>query len=119
MVVSLYLSYNVDSINKGFQMRKEFMQQALDALLKPTSSAKIAEITKSIRVELVKPEGWQPIDTAPKDGTSYLVWAGGVGMAHWVERYQSGYPHNAPFSENLAAWKSIATHWMPLPKAPT
>ena len=61
---------------------------------------------------------WQPIETAPKDGSSYLVWAGGVGMAHYVDHYRSGYPHKAPFSENLAAWKEKATHWMPLPEKP-
>jgi hypothetical protein len=63
-------------------------------------------------------QAWQPIESAPKDGSSYLVWAGGVGMAHYVDCYQSGYPHKGPFSENLSAWKSMATHWMPLPAAP-
>jgi hypothetical protein len=62
---------------------------------------------------------WAPIETAPRDGSSYLVWAGCVGMAHYVENYQSGYAHRGPFSENMKAWKTKATHWMPLPAAPT
>ena len=73
-------------------------------------------------IKMVQPAqvpGWLPIESAPKDGSSYLVWAGGVGMAHYVDNYASGYPHKAPFSENLASWKSKATHWMPLPAAPS
>lgn len=58
---------------------------------------------------------WQPIGTAPKDGTLLLVWAPGVeGL-------------NAIFS--LCAWHDEAgfcidelrqpTHWMPLPEPPS
>jgi hypothetical protein len=61
---------------------------------------------------------WQHIKTAPKDGSSYLVWAEGVGMAHYMADYPSGYPHRGPVSENLKAWNVVATHWMPLPKGP-
>ena len=60
---------------------------------------------------------WQPIETAPKDGTSVDLWRGLNGMrltnAHW--------------SGNRWVWKHYRyhqtddqiTHWMPLPPPPT
>jgi hypothetical protein len=97
----------------------------LDAMTKngtPDQKRAVAVVRNLLRVIATHPQAsepaWMPIETAPKDGSSYLVWAGGVGMAHYVDYYQSGYAHKAPFSENLAAWKAKATHWMPLPAAP-
>jgi hypothetical protein len=67
--------------------------------------------------ELSAPLVWQPIETAPKDGTCILISNGkdgifsGMYVGYW---YQEG------------GWKfSIknripdATHWMPLPAPPT
>jgi hypothetical protein len=97
---------------------------AIEAALQAAQPAHAHAIdTSPERVEKqagnVQVPGWLPIESAPKDGSSYLVWAGGVGMAHYVANYASGYPHNAPFSENLSAWRAKATHWMPLPAAPS
>jgi len=116
MVAWLFLSYNVDSINKGLKMSKEVMQQALDALLKPTSSAKIAEITKSIRVELVKPDGWHPIETVPNDMASRLYLVKGFCVQGFVDATGVLCAQN-----DRQTWRKMAgkpTHWMPLPKAP-
>lgn len=55
---------------------------------------------------------WQPIDTAPQDGTRVLLWIStGIAMPFsWDgERWQGD-----DFPLNLA-WP---THWMPLPDAP-
>ncbi len=59
-------------------------------------------------------EGWQPIDTAPKDRSVLVYWPDGdsvhVGIA-W-------------FGPNMQAWlvtnvgPVAPTHWMPLPPAP-
>lgn len=68
---------------------------------------------------------WQPIETAPKDGTAILVYGVPVGeindaltdgpvvgVAEWS---YSGFdcPHADAYS---VRW--TATHWMPLPEAP-
>lgn len=53
--------------------------------------------------------GWQPIETAPKDGGIILVWDDGVALAWWHEQ---GY-----WTED-EGMISRPTHWMPLPKPP-
>lgn len=60
---------------------------------------------------------WQPIETAPKDGTGILGWP-------IVGRYNEDMP--APIAWDDEQWRMIAaegetaepTHWMPLPFAP-
>lgn len=57
---------------------------------------------------------WQPIETAPKDGTPIIAYphtdGGGVGLAIWSNmttgQWRSEYDREWP------------THWMPLPKPP-
>jgi len=69
---------------------------------------------------------WQPIETAPKDGTCILAWcihahASAVGeevdgyrghvLARWIEHNGGGW-----------CWHGLAgtfSHWMPLPDAPS
>lgn len=69
---------------------------------------------------------WQPIETAPKDGTPIIV---GNSAGPWVARYcavfQSGYrPENPWQCMMLNRWhmprhaSSVPTHWMPLPEPP-
>lgn len=72
------------------------------------------------------PAGWQPIETAPKDGSKIMlsdsVWVGigwyaeythpfsGIECAEWATNF------NAEFG---VPDKTVsATHWMPLPAAP-
>jgi hypothetical protein len=55
--------------------------------------------------------GWQPISSAPKDGTPVLVWQ------------RTYLPRPGYFSVRLQAWMtdghpSDPTHWMPLPPSP-
>ena len=62
---------------------------------------------------------WQPIETAPKDGTDILCYERGhpkipedngfMAVAHWS---------NGTWSEDVSGWVE-PTHWMPLPEPPT
>lgn len=63
----------------------------------------------------VKPPEWQPIKTAPRDGTRVLIADTDVWMAvarnwpcngYWIEDAASGLRLNPP------------THWIPLPAPP-
>jgi hypothetical protein len=60
------------------------------------------------------PPGWQPIETAPRDGTCVigLDTKDGVGRTHWSEKYN---PHCWADDDELLV---KPTHWMPLPAAP-
>ncbi|UOF77855.1 hypothetical protein [Bacteriophage sp.] len=66
------------------------------------------------------PEGWQPIETAPKDGTwvlcfRYLDDKPDVASAFWK-------PDRGAFGGafwTYAALDNAPTHWMPLPAAPS
>ena len=72
---------------------------------------------------------WQPIETAPKDGSWLLVSNAekdGAWIARYYEFYPSGYkPDNPWFSLMLnhdglpnPRGSSFPTHWMPLPEPP-
>jgi len=57
------------------------------------------------------PEGWQPIETAPKDGTTILGWD---TIEHVLLFW-----HDGAWRENALADNPIPpTHWMPLPAPP-
>ena len=55
---------------------------------------------------------WQPIETAPMDGTDVLVWCGGpmfiacMEVGRWF------------FDRTDHSVKPLPTHWMPLPLPP-
>jgi hypothetical protein len=71
---------------------------------------------------------WRSIETAPTDGTDFLVTGGQMEseLATWDEDYgvalvsrtgssgSFGCPHTCYYS----VWVNNPTHWTPLPKAP-
>jgi hypothetical protein len=71
------------------------------------------------------PEGWQPIDTAPKGGSYILL---GNQYGQWIGMYrevnQSGFKPVNPWRsmmlnhDHMDVATVIPTHWMPLPAAP-
>ncbi len=70
---------------------------------------------------------WQPIETAPTDGTAILVCHdGGVWIAKHKAVYQSGYKPDNPWfclmlnKDHIPSRKrkGYPTHWMPLPQPP-
>lgn len=61
---------------------------------------------------------WQPIDTAPKDGTWVLLF-GTPGVIPHVGRWLDEGWRNSHYGEREPYWRfSGLTHWMPLPEAP-
>lgn len=66
---------------------------------------------------------WQPIETAPRDGTTFIATDGNevepvyyVRYSHWsVGEYDLRYSSRQEGEESL--WFN-PTHWMPLPKPP-
>ena len=86
-----------------------------------------AEIKSALRstppAVSVVPE-WRPIETAPKDGTKFLIWvANGYGHGHvktglFNERYD-GVASIFDDGEALGHLREkYATHWMPFPSPP-
>lgn len=78
------------------------------------------EAAEALRAALanVEPTGWQPITTAPNDGSFYLAFGDGK---MWTQNQPSGcYPGEWHFSESRGGWRghalpNEATHWTPLP----
>lgn len=79
---------------------------------------------------------WQPIETAPKDGTTIIMWHGKSGLkdrvvvgaydasAHYPWRFLNNpFPlcdreHDGGGDGMSNAFTTEPTHWMPLPKPP-
>lgn len=61
---------------------------------------------------------WQPIEAAPRDGTTFLAFNG-----HWrgVARYwEALYPDDPIWVDEHSEFiEPPPTHWMPLPAPPT
>lgn len=62
---------------------------------------------------------WQPIETAPKDGTAVLgattdLFDGGCEVVFWDDDREMWGTNDGPYF-----FKGRFTHWMPLPEPPT
>lgn len=64
------------------------------------------------RVEAAAPK-WQPIETAPRDGTRVLICWQDTGVVESAE-YRKG----AGWTGAACFWIRDPSHWMPLPGAP-
>lgn len=72
---------------------------------------------------------WQPIESAPKDGTWILtiisgLWAGGTpylpAVVRWEKRYGEGWLSVEQEDNGEGPMHEfMPTHWMPLPAPPT
>jgi hypothetical protein len=64
---------------------------------------------------------WQPIETAPKDGTQILCcWAGSPEMdcLRWIASREAWCVHSGGWGEARYRDDEAPTHWMPLPEVP-
>lgn len=70
------------------------------------------------------PAGWQPIETAPKDGTEIILRRGiRVGAAAWfhwpaTEFHEAGAGWSIGFDGDSWDDEKAPTHWLPLPPSP-
>lgn len=66
-------------------------------------------------------QGWQPIETAPQDGTQVLLIARYPTNVAWSDQYHSWW-HTRAVTEDVhwARWPHTfpPTHWRPLPAPP-
>ena len=60
---------------------------------------------------------WQPIETAPKDGTPMLVYLAEVMVNSYVQ-VATFHPNISIVGGQFAFDAPQATHWMPLPEPP-
>ena len=67
---------------------------------------------------------WQPIETAPRDGTPILGYAGGeyavveYAVVEWVQPDNSGYWTLCVCGKYAEDGEWWPTHWMPVPDPP-
>ena len=83
----------------------------------------LAEI--DAEVGWTRADGWQPIETAPKDGTRILVFTGPhplvkggqsrVSIAHWGFVYDS---EDGWVRDNIGTFEEPVLFWQPLPTPP-
>lgn len=65
---------------------------------------------------------WQPIDTAPKDGTDVLLFNGHPRVGSWFDSWEYDSWH--PEAKETGGWIMYGgrvihpTHWQPLPEPP-
>ena len=68
---------------------------------------------------------WQPIETAPKDGESILVFNSyGISEVQWCNEQDYDVPHDWWYIDGMKAGYfglrgDEPTHWMPLPAPPS
>ena len=63
---------------------------------------------------------WQPIETAPKDGSLILITDGHCSYAAWYEgQCQYEWAIADDNGDDNAIGEMYVTHWMPLPEPPT
>ena len=67
---------------------------------------------------------WQPVETAPRDGTRILAYGllgleneKGVGTVKWIEHRKLWWCDPNEASE-YDPWECKITHWQPLPEPP-
>lgn len=58
---------------------------------------------------------WQPIETAPKDGTQFLFTAPQMKCGVSIGEFSNGILVSSFNGYPLGDWVTPPTHWMPLP----
>ncbi|MBD7992880.1 hypothetical protein H9643_19060 [Ochrobactrum sp. Sa2BUA5] len=105
-----------DDMVDEFCDRAEYFKEAAD-IVRALSSQPVADHADAGKMVA---DGWLPIDTAPKDGTPFLVFvpddkfSAGTGIdVIWYDEEQWLFGSNTPFTP-----ANKPTHWRPLPASP-
>ena len=72
-------------------------------------------VVRYVPEDVVAQVGWQPIETAPKDGTVILAYVSGGhhALVAWNDDWEDWL--HLPWHESMPA---VITYWMPLPAPP-
>ena len=90
----------------------------------------------ALRERLARVQAWQPIKTAPKDGTWIIAFVPSTGRSHavqWDKQFDLARDDEEDDAGYRGAWTDhavqsfgyeelkeyVPTHWMPLPEAPS
>ena len=116
-----------ERVLEALQEAAQLIQAWLPSIeeLSETESETAIDIARVLRQEQSQQyESWQPMDTAPKDGSNFLVWwqrdggvAGGVIVATYVNfsNIEAGFVSK----EVPVISPSLFRYWQPLPNRPT
>jgi hypothetical protein len=89
-----------------------------------TLRARVAELESAIRtyektmLERFPGDGWQPIETAPRDGAHFIAAAVGGGRDFIIEAWFQDGAFRTVLDEFEVNSAAVLTHWMPLPNPP-
>ena len=72
------------------------------------------EMNHLLTQELAEVRGWQPIDTAPKNGSNFLVYLPKAKK----RSFAAAYYQDGRYLHDRAGNSIVASHWMPLPACP-
>jgi len=95
----------------------ERLREAITVLDEPYHREAVAHVIEEAAAALAASPAptlaqWQPIETAPKDGTHVLLY-----REDWADDIAAGwYSHD--WMQSNGTWFLGATHWMPLPDPP-
>ena len=102
-------------------MRKELIERLRDATEGPRMLMNEAATTLEADAPAVpqEPVAWQPIETAPKDGSRVLLWWDGAVREGWCAGAGKSRDGGDWWrSHSLTVCAGRPTQWMPLPPAP-
>jgi len=97
--------------------------QPLPSVSEDQGSSRDHALTDSVALD-----GWQPIETAPRDGTEILIAIGSdyIGSAFYADDDSDPYPWKffdrngiKPLANGIRDDRMGPTHWMPLPAPPS
>lgn len=66
------------------------------------------------------PDGWQPMETAPRDRTAIILAlkGGRVTVGHWLDNSKTQWPWQGWSTDAGPMTEPKVTHWRPLPSPP-